>query len=145
MPAWLSSVAIIVQEDAHRDLYYLIKELLEGYHVKVYPTSGKAKYWLVIESDSTSKDIESISSSTTPRQFKIKYQVKFNVQTDDGVELLPTTSVELTRIFTLNSDRILGSDYELETIKREMRQQAAIRIINRLGLINTASSKYTRH
>ena len=131
-PAWLSNVAIIV-ENANRNLEPEIREQLEAYHITIASQVETAHYWLIIEQDIEEQHITSVSSSTTPRQFQMTYGVTFKLQEAKGKEILPSTQVRSTRQITINSDRILGSNDEEAILKREMRRDVIIQIIDRLG------------
>lgn len=132
MPTWLTDVAIIV-EAANRDLDPMLKEQLQAYHIRMSSDPATARYWLIIEEDQEEQHITSVSSSTTPRQYQITYRVKFKLQAAKGKEIIPLSTVTTTRQLTVNSDRILGSNDEENTLKREMRRDAALQIMDRIG------------
>lgn len=132
MPTGLHNVCIIV-ESANRDLAPLLKEQLNAYHIQALSDPKQADYWLVIEEDSEEQHITSISSSTTPRQYQMTYQVKFKFQEANGKDIIPATHVTSIRQLTVNSNRILGSNDEENTLKREMRRDAVLQIIDRIG------------
>ena len=132
MPRWFNDVAIVLQ-NAHRDLEPLLEEQLQAYHIRVSPDPSSAKYWLIIEHDDVHQQITSISSSTTPRQYQLIYSLTFKLQRAKGKEILPSSQIIITREATINSDRILGSTSESELLKREMRREAAVQIIDRLS------------
>lgn len=132
IPPWLNNVYIVVQQ-AHRDLGPLLRDQLQAYKVQVNPDPASAKYWLIIESDSIQRNITSVSSSTTPRQYQLIYTVSFKFQQTKGKEIIPPSQVVVTRQITINGDRILGSNQEEALLISEMRRDAAIQIINRLS------------
>ncbi len=132
MPPWLNNIAIILQE-GHPDLGPLLQEQLQAYNINVVDGPSLASYWLFIESDNFQQQITSVSSSTTPRQYQLIYTVRFKLQSRDGKELISATPVVVTRQITVNSDRMLGSDEEEAITKHEMRRDAAMQILNRLG------------
>ena len=132
IPDWLNNIAIIL-ESGSRELEPLLKAQLESYHVKVSPSQTKAPYWLVIESDSFQKQITNISASTTPRQYLLIYTVQFSLIKNKGETILSSNTVAVNRQFTLNNNRILGSDYEEMTFKREMERNAVSLILSRLA------------
>ncbi|PJD93617.1 MAG: hypothetical protein CK424_02135 [Legionella sp.] len=132
MPPWLSHVAIII-EAANRDLEPMLKDQLQAYHIQVSTDPTTARYWLIIEEDEEEQHITSVSSSTTPRQYQMTYRVKFKLQAAKGKEMMPSGTVTTTRQLTVNSDRILGSNDEENTLKREMRRDAVIQIMDRIG------------
>ncbi|MDP3561883.1 MAG: LPS assembly lipoprotein LptE [Legionellaceae bacterium] len=132
MPTWLNNVAIII-EKGHRDLKPLLQEQLEAYHIRVTSDITHARYWLIIEQDSEQQHITSVSSSTTPRQYQMTYTVRYKLQEANGKTIIPPCNVVTTRQLTVNSNRILGSNDEEEILKKEMRQDAVIQILDRIG------------
>lgn len=132
IPPWLNDVSIIVQ-NAHRDLESLIKEQLEAYHIRVCSNPNAAKYWLIVDHDDDKQQITSVSSSTTPRQYQLVYTIHYKLQHANGKDVIPPCSVVVTRQLTVNSNRILGSNDEEEILKKEMRRDAVIQILDRIG------------
>ena len=132
MPPWLNDIAIMVQK-VHRDLGPDLKEQLEAYHIHVSKRPNQARYWLILEEDFEEKHITSVSSSTTPRQYQVTYTVQFKLEEANGKDIIPTSRVTATRLVTINSDRMLGSNYEEGLLKEEMRHDAIIQIIDRIG------------
>ena len=128
---WLNSVAII--NNANRYLNPLISEELKDNDVQVTDNLAKAKYWLIIDSDNFEQQILSISSSTTPRQYQLIYTVRFKLQKTNGEEIIPPSQVNITRVVTINSNRILGSNDEEDHFKKEMINEAVIQILYRLS------------
>jgi LPS-assembly lipoprotein len=131
MPRELNDISIVVQ-NANRDLQPLLEKQLQAYHIRV-TNLASAQYWLIIEQDDVHQQITSISSSTTPRQYELIYTLNFKLQRAKGQEILPSTQIIITREATMNSDRILGSTSEMELLKRDMRREAVIQIIDRLS------------
>ncbi len=132
MPAWLNDVAIII-ESGHRDLEPMLKAQLDAYHIQVTSEPNQAHYWLIIEQDREEQHITSVSSSTTPRQYQMTYVVRYRLQQAKGKEIIPSSQIAITRQITINSDRILGSNDEENTLKKEMRRDAAIQILDRIS------------
>ncbi|RUQ85186.1 LPS-assembly lipoprotein LptE [Legionella septentrionalis] len=133
MPSWLDNIAIVNANSKNHPLDVFLQEQLQAYDVHVTTEPSLAQYWLIIERDAFQQQISSISASTTPRQYQLIYTVQFKVQQVRGHEIIPSSLVSVTRQITINSDRILGSDEEEATTKREMRREAAIQILNRLS------------
>lgn len=130
-PNWLSEVMLDVR-DAHRELGVDVENQLRAYHISIASSPETAHYFLLIERDDEDKRITSVSSSTTPRQYQLIYRVQFKLQDKNNQDVVPQSAVIVTRLITVNSDRILGSNYEEELLRREMRHDAATQIINRL-------------
>lgn len=131
MPAWLNDVAIIL-ESANHDLGPMLTAQLEAYHIRVSNDPQNAHYWLIIEQDHEDQQLISVSSSTTPRQYQLLYTVQFKLQEAKG-KVITAGRVTTSRQLTVNSNRILGSNDEENTLKHEMRRDAVIKIMNRIG------------
>lgn len=130
MPQWLTNVAVIAE--SQDDLASNIVAQLQGYKVKVNPNPALASYWLIIQQSYFQRQIISVSSSTTPRQYQLTYTVLFKLQDKKGKEVIPVNQVVITRQITMNSDRILGSDEEETIIRNEMVREAISQVLNRL-------------
>lgn len=133
MPRWLNHVAVIDEQHQHDLAPYLV-DYLKSYHLTVEPTEGSAHYWLIIQNSQIQKHIMSISSSTTPRQYELIYTVQFKLVQAKGRDMIPLTTIQVTKQSTINSDRILGSNQEQTLIEDEMRREAAIQIMNRVSI-----------
>ncbi|ARG97583.1 LPS assembly lipoprotein LptE [Legionella micdadei] len=134
LPAWLNgkNIAIIIQ-NAHRDLGPMLKDQLESYKARVVPNPTQADYLLIIEADGIQQQITSVAASTAPRQYQLIYDVQFTLVKAKGEVIIPSSHVYITRQLTVNSDRILGSNLEEAQISYEMRREAAMQIMNRIG------------
>lgn len=134
MPRWLNHVAIIV-EQGHRDLAPYLAEYIQSYNLIVDSSPAAAQYWIIIEHDSLKQQITSVSSSTTPRQYELIYTVQFKLVRAKGQEIIPTSAITVIRQATINSDRILGSNQEESLLLNEMRRDAAVQIMNKIGSV----------
>ena len=131
-PLWLDRVAVVL-EHADRDLQALLLEQLKANAVRVCADPSQARYWLIVEQEDLRQHITSISSSTTPRQFQLVYSVRFRLQDPKGAPKIASQAVVVTRQLTVNSDRILGSNFEEATLDHEMRREASVQILQRLS------------
>lgn len=132
MPRWLNHITVII-EQAQRDLGPSLVESLQSYHLVVETDPASAKYWLIVQHDDLKKNIASISSSTTPRQYELIYTVEFKLTHAKGREIIPPSSISITRQVTMNNDRILGSNQEESLLVRDMMDEAATQMINRIS------------
>jgi LPS-assembly lipoprotein len=132
MPPWLNHVAIIINQ-GNRDLEPLLRTQFEAFHIEVSEEPRGAQYLLIIEGDELDQQITSISSSTTPRQYELTYRVRFKLQRAHAEDIIPTSTVSVSRQLTINSDRILGSNNESAITEQEMRRDAVMRICDRIG------------
>lgn len=139
------SIAVVVNSN-NEGLKPFLESVLDSYQIPVVALSSQAEYTIVIEKESFQRQITNISASTTPRQYLLIYTVDFLVHNKKGVTVLSSAPINVIRQFTLNNDRILGSNYEEMLFKKEMEQEAAQQIVYRLNNIAIiAEGKKTRH
>lgn len=110
----------------------ILRPRLEAAGITVVDDAKKAPYKLIIHRQSLKQEITGVSSSTTPRLYQLTYTVTFSLKQTDGRTLIPANKIVVTRPMTQNNDRVLGSRYEAEKIKNEMRLDAASTIMGYL-------------
>lgn len=131
MPKWFNNVAI-VNENARHDLRPLIIDYLKAYKVNICKNKNNADYLLVLIEDKITDNVTAISSSTTPRQYQMNYAIKYAVMKNNGATIIEPSSAVVTRQFTINSNRILGSDFEGDLLREEMYKDAVAQIIDHI-------------
>ena len=130
----LRSVAIEVNT-SNEGLQSFLASVLSSHGIPIVSMLSQAEYTIVIEKENFQRQITNVSASTTPRQYLLIYTVNFFVHDKRGVTVLPLAPITVIRQFTLNNDRILGSNYEEMLFKKEMEQEAANQIVFRLNNI----------
>mgnify|MGYP002133122521 CR=1 FL=1 len=139
------SIAVEVNSN-NEGLKPFLESVLASYAIPIASLPSQAEYTIVIEKESFQRQITNVSASTTPRQYLLIYTVDFSVHDKKGVTALSLAHINVIRQFTLNNDRILGSNYEEMLFKKEMEQEAANQILFRLNNIATvAQGKKTHH
>lgn len=139
--------SVAVEVNTHSEgLKPFLESLLSSYSIDIVSLSSQADYTVIIEKENFQRQITNVSASTTPRQYLLIYAVDFSVHDRRGVTVLSSAHVNVIRQFTLNNDRILGSNYEEMLFKKEMEQEAANQILFRLNNIKPApQGKKARH
>lgn len=133
IPTWLDSVAVLSKDNNYKELVDILETQLDGYKIKVTEDPAEAKYWIIINYVSFNQQVISIGASTNPRQYQLTMTVEFLLKSRDGLIVKPARRVFVSRQFTANNDRILGSNEEETLLENEMRQDAVVQIINRLS------------
>lgn len=133
LPVWLNNVAL-VSEEGNNDLLMPLKMQLQVNKISINPDPAKADYWLVIVRSNYEQTISSIAASTTPRQYQLALHADFMLRTLQGLVKIPVSHITITRQITINNDRILGSSDEVNLTLNAMRREAAIQIVNKLGM-----------
>lgn len=111
-----------------------LKMQLQANKIRLNADPAQADYWLVLVHTAQEQQITSIAASTTPRQYQLLYHADFLLKTRQGLIKVPASHITITRQLTINNDRILGSNDEANLILNEMRREAALQIINKLGM-----------
>lgn len=132
VPTWLESVAIIANDD-NKQLVNLLEAQLDAYKINVVDDPIRAKYWIQINYSNVQQQVISIGASTTPRQYQLIMTTNFSLITKKGEVIQPARTISVSRQFTSNNDRILGSNDEQLILINEMRQDTVVQIINRLS------------
>lgn len=132
VPNWLNNVAIISKGN-DTELVTLLRLRLESYKINVNLDPALAKYWLIIDYVEFDQHVVGIGASTNPRQYQMILKIGFKLQDHLGIDIKPNKMVQVTRQFTSNNDRILGSNDEQSILISEMRQEAVNQIITRLS------------
>ena len=130
-PGKIASVAVHVQ---HADPAWeaLLRQQFNQANIKVISDLQQAQYTVVILDEQRKNNIVSISSSSSPRQYQLIYQVTFSVSAAHAEFIAPTT-LHLNRPITINNDRILGSHDEEEQLTQDIRREAAQQILQRIN------------
>ncbi|RUR09597.1 hypothetical protein ELY15_09075 [Legionella sp. km772] len=132
VPTWLEQVSVIAKEE-QKELADLLKAQLDSYKIKVIDDPSQAKYWIIINYSTVKQQIISIGASTNPRQYQLLMTTNFSLKARDGQIIKAARNVVVSRQFTSNNDRILGSNEEEAILINEMRQDTVVQIINRLS------------
>lgn len=139
-PTWLRPKVAIILEDNTRDWKAYFKPLLSAGNIHITSNPKEAPFWLFMEKEELTQNITSVSSSSTPRQYQLRYTVTFRLENNQGKILIPSRSVVVNRPLTINNERILGSRNEREKLELAMKHDAAVQII--YGLNSHAPSGY---
>ena len=116
-----------------RSLQIKLKEELQSYHVTYSESATHAAYQIVIDGLVYTRQISNISSSTTPRQFQLNYSVNYRLLDNQGVQLIPAQQIKSSRLVSMNSERLLGSNYVEDFFKNDMEQEIASQILTHIN------------
>lgn len=110
----------------------IIKQQLlrSGVHLRT-----QAPYRLTLNQEVIQKNILSISSGSSSRQYQLNYKLYFSFEETHGEILIENHPILVTRFLTINNDRILGSHDEEEHIIDDMRRDASLQIVQRIGAL----------
>lgn len=131
---WLSPLLIVSETltPSTQDIIPLLTNHFETNHVHVVGRATEARYILTLEKADFERVIMSVSASTTPRQYQLIYTLTYSLTPTKGQAVITSNKLTVVRQYTMNNDRILGSDFEEATIQKEMQKDAAIQLLMRV-------------
>jgi len=92
-----------------------------------------AEATLHIISSQYTQHIWSISGSGRVREFQLRYRVSYRLADSKGLEIVPPSVVNLSRILPYADAQVLGKKGETKMLVKEMYRDAAQQIIRRLS------------
>lgn len=104
---------------------------------KLVENSADAEAVLSIMGEAQEKVILSLNTQGRVREYQLRYRVVFRVSNPKGLDLVPPTSLLLTRDITFN-DQVLAKETEEAQLFREMRSDVVQQIIRRLAAATPA-------
>ena len=125
---------VYISAPAHgKDLQLALDEQLQSYVVRRSESQKECAFQIIIDDIQFDRQISNISSSTTPRQFQLSYKVKYHFIDGKGAILIPNGIVHTQRLVSMNSERLLGSNYEQNFFLHEMENDAARQIMTTIS------------
>lgn len=110
-----------------------LQSSLELYKIKVTSTAAEADITLDIVSESSSKQILSLSGSGQVREFQLSYQVSLRAYDKQMQDWLQADEILLQRNLTYDDAQILAKEQEEGLLYRDMRSDAVQQVMRRLS------------
>ncbi len=101
----------------------------------VLDSQKDAQAILLIKSARLKKKILSVSSTGRVREYQLRYSILFRVNDQKGREIVPDTKVEVNRVLPYSDSAILSAGAEEQILLRDMKKDAILRIMDRIGKI----------
>lgn len=134
LPQVLSPIAVVCK-NVSPSWNSILRKRLRTANLNVVDTPADARYWVLIQNEDIQKNIMSISSGSSSRQYQLVYKVSFSLNQTKGKTFISEAPLLASRLLTINNDRILGSHDEEEKIMNDIRQDIATQIIYRLATL----------
>ncbi|MGI9142142.1 MAG: LPS assembly lipoprotein LptE [Fluviibacter sp.] len=118
----------------------VLKAQLRANGIGVVPDEYKdrAEVILRVLGDQQTKAVLAINPSGLAREYRLSYRLGFKVESGSGIELYPATTIDLTRDISFNpqtAQEVLSKEQEDATLIRDMQNDAAIQVMQRLSTI----------
>ena len=83
------------------------------------------------------KVILSVSGSGRVREFQLRYSISFKVTDKTGREVVPISNIEIKRVLPFSDSAFLASQMEEKMLVKEMKKDAILKMMDRLGKANS--------
>ena len=83
------------------------------------------------------KVILSVSGSGRVREFQLRYSISFKVTDKTGREVVPISNIEIKRVLPFSDSAFLASQMEEKLLVKEMKKDAILKMMDRLGKTNS--------
>ena len=108
-------------------------QALEGGGSRIASTRDPMGALLQLNDERFDRRVLSVDPDTgKEREFELAYRVTFRLIGGDGEELVSTQTVSLLRDYKFDSDALLGASHEQDTLRAEMRRDAAGQVVRRI-------------
>ncbi|MFO1317398.1 MAG: LPS assembly lipoprotein LptE [Burkholderiales bacterium] len=103
-----------------------------GSGAKVVDEAGTAEVVLAIPSVIDDKDVLSLSSGGSVREYALAKRVQFRLHDKNGNDWMPAGQIVVRRSYTFNETQVLARDLQEQRLLREMQTDAVQQIVRRL-------------
>ncbi|MEO6565775.1 MAG: LPS assembly lipoprotein LptE [Casimicrobiaceae bacterium] len=99
---------------------------------KVADSTLTAQVILDIPSVVDDKEVLSLSSGGSVREYQLIKRVQFRLRDKDGIDWMPSGEIVIRRSYTFNETQVLARDLQEQRLLREMQTDAVQQIVRRL-------------
>ena len=110
----------------------LRRALANAGSAKLLESPAEAEVILDIPSVQDDKEVLSLSSGGSVREFQLIKRVQFRLHDKEGGEWMPMGEIVIRRSYTFNETQVLARDLEEQRLQRDMQTDAVQQIIRRL-------------
>ena len=111
----------------------LARNIQAGTNVKVVSDPKEAEAILQFTGESREKEILSLTGAGRVREFRLRYRVGFRLHDGKGNDIVPQSTLELTRDITFNDAEVLAKETEEQLLFRDMQGDMVQQIMRRLS------------
>ncbi len=110
----------------------LVRAIGAASKAKVMDTASGAQVVLDIPSAIDDKEVLSLSSGGSVREYQLVKRVQFRLRDKDGIDWMPSGEIVIRRSYTFNETQVLARDLQEQRLLREMQSDAVQQIVRRL-------------
>lgn len=120
-------------QDPYGDLARDIRQYMKSSNITLVNSPLEAATILEVLREDHNEQLVSIGGSQLTRQYNLVLSVNFQINSPQGVTLVPPQAVSETRSITIQSNQILGGSNEETNLYQQMRRAIVFDIMSRLS------------
>jgi len=124
--------SIYIKKQAETPFVAELRRTLSRSKMEPVAVADQAELILEIVSESSSKQILSLSGSGRVREYQLSYRVSMRAYDLQQVEWLPPDDVQLNRVLSYDDALILAKEQEEAQLYKDMRADAVAQTVRRL-------------
>ncbi|MFO1415158.1 MAG: LPS assembly lipoprotein LptE [Burkholderiales bacterium] len=110
----------------------LERSITAGSDTKIAPDAGAAEVVLDVPVVVDDKDVLSLSSGGSVREYALVKRVQFRLHDKTGADWMPPGEIVVRRSYTFNETQVLARDLQEQRLLREMQTDAVQQILRRM-------------
>ena len=110
----------------------LLRSTFESHGQELAATRQQARIVIRVLGEDRTTRVLSVNREGKVIAYELHYRVRFDAVTPDGAEKVPAQSIDLARDYVNPDTEVLGKQLEADQIVRDMQQDAAGQIIQRI-------------
>ena len=126
--------------DANSPFVRVLERYLRGSGIELVDSAADAEYSLNIVKEKSKRRTATVSASARISERLLEEQVEYFVTRSDGSMAIERSTASVERIYEYNEDNVLATEDEAQLLKREMYNDLARQISNRLRHLNKAAA-----
>ncbi len=118
-------------------LIQLIEDTLTASHIELTDSPKKASTILKIIDIQYTENLVSVAASTNTRQYTLSETLRMELTTQKGATIIPVSTLSASNPLTVDSNQVLNTSVQKQTLQQEMQQAIVQQVMIRLGSQNT--------
>ena len=113
----------------------LARELREGIArngSKLSDSRGAARSILEVRDEKLERRVAAVAGDGKVNEYRLRYSVTYRVLDQEGIEVIAATSLQRSRNYNFDKDRVGGSQTEESLVEERLREDVANPILRRL-------------
>ena len=130
----------VESSNANSGFVRVLERYLRGSGIELIDSAATAEYTLKIVKEKSKRRTATVSASARISERLLEEQVEYLVTKLDGSVAIERSTASVERIYEYNEDNVLATEDEARLLKREMYNDLARQISNRLRRLNKGAA-----